>query len=47
MIGIQVDNGFLDFTNTDFAYPNCQKNYSDDKDIYLTGVTKIQTDALN
>jgi len=40
MIGIQIDNIFLDFAKTDFKCPNCKKKYSDADDKYLKRLKK-------
>ena len=48
MKGIKINNGFIDFSKTDFYCPNCKKEYNDLDDKYLNrclkskrGFTKI------
>ena len=52
MIGIQIENGFIDFAKTDFKCPNCEKQYNDRDDKYLdrcqnnkNGCTKIKCEC--
>ena len=40
MIGIQINNGFLDFANIDFNCPYCNKEYSDLNEKYLDRCNK-------
>lgn len=40
MIGVQINNGFLDFSKIDFSCPRCTLKYIDDKDIYLNRINK-------
>lgn len=35
MIGVKINNGFLDFAKIDFKCPNCKKKYVDINDKYL------------
>ena len=37
MIGVQIENGFIDFAKTNFKCPNCEKQYNDRDDKYLNG----------
>lgn len=48
MIGLQIKDGFLDFSKIDFECPHCKVKYCDDDDKYLkrceknkSGITKI------
>ena len=52
MACIEIESGILCVANIEFACPNCQKVYSDKKDIYLNrcnknanGCTKIKCDC--
>ncbi len=52
MVGVQIENGFIDFAKTDFKCPNCEKQYNDRNDKYLnrcetnkSGCTKIKCEC--
>jgi len=54
MIGIQIKNGFIDFSNTNFLCPYCDKKYNDLDDKYLNrcnknkfGYTRIYCECKN
>jgi len=40
MIGVQISNGFLDFSKIDFGCPKCGKKYVDNDDKYLNRCNK-------
>ena len=40
MIGIKIENGFIDLAKTDFSCPKCKKNYSDSNDLYLNRMNR-------
>jgi transposase-like protein len=40
MKGIQINNTFLDFSNTTYKCPYCKKEYNDDNEKYLKRLNK-------
>jgi len=40
MIGFQIPNGFIDFANTKFSCPHCNKEFVDDDDKYCNRINK-------
>lgn len=40
MIGYRITNGFLDFANTVFTCPHCNKQYDDADDKYINRCNK-------
>ena len=40
MIGAQLPNGFIDFSDTSFSCPHCKKKFDDVDDKYLKRVNK-------
>jgi uncharacterized C2H2 Zn-finger protein len=40
MIGFQIPNGLIDFANTKFSCPHCNKEFVDDDDKYCNRINK-------
>ena len=40
MIGFQIQDGFIDFANTKFNCPHCNKQFVDDDDKYCNRINK-------
>jgi hypothetical protein len=40
MKGIQIENGFLDYSETEFNCPSCKKQYNDNNEKYLKRINK-------
>jgi len=40
MIGFQIQDGFIDFANTKFNCPHCNKQFVDEDDKYCNRINK-------